>query len=69
VVTAGQVFGDLLMFASYRARHRGEEPTSYLRIGGDVLSFRRPLAGFHALVGAVAWFGMFAICIVATVAG
>ncbi|CAG7602432.1 hypothetical protein ACFPZL_00260 [Leucobacter soli] len=67
VITVGQVFGDLLMFASHRARHPGAH-SSYLGIGGEVLSFRRPLPAFHALVGAVGWFGMLAICIIATVA-
>jgi hypothetical protein len=36
-------------------------------VSGDALSFRRPAASLHALVGAAAWFGMLAICILATV--
>lgn len=69
VLTVGQVFGDLLMFASYRARNPGTLRPHYLAVGGDVLSFRRPVPALHALVGALAWFGMLAICIVATVVG
>lgn len=68
ILTAGQVVGDLLMFASYRARHPEIVKLKYLSAGGDVLSFRRPNAGFHATFGAIAWFGMLAICIYATVA-
>lgn len=63
MLTAGQVLGDLLMFASHRARHPGAERQSYLRIGGEVLSFKRPRAALHAWFGAVAWFGMLAICV------
>lgn len=69
VITAGQVFGDLLMFASYRIRHPGAAKPGYRAVAGDVLSFRRRAPAFHAVVGAVAWFGMLAICIVATVTG
>lgn len=67
VITAGQVLGDLLMFASYRARHPGAVRADYRAVSGDVLSFRRPVPALHALVGALAWFGMLAICIAATV--
>lgn len=67
VLTAGQVFGDLLMFVSHRARHPDRVAPSYLQVGGDVLSFKRPAAALHAIFGAVAWFGMLAICIIATV--
>lgn len=67
VITVGQLFGDLLMFASYRARHPGALKPGYRAVSGDALSFRRPAASFHALVGAAAWFGMLAICILATV--
>ncbi|WP_449282855.1 hypothetical protein [Leucobacter sp.] len=69
VITAGQVLGDLLMFASHRARHPGAAEAGYRAVSGDVLSFRRPVPALHALVGALAWFGMLAICVVATVAG
>ncbi|MFT4295108.1 MAG: hypothetical protein QM582_06820 [Micropruina sp.] len=69
VLTVGQVFGDLLMFVSYRARYPGTARPHYLAVGGDVLSFRRPAPALHALVGALAWFSMLAICIAATVAG
>jgi len=69
IITLGQVFGDLLMFASYRARRPGVAQPGYLAVGGDVLSFRRPVPAMHALVGALAWFGMLAICIAATVIG
>lgn len=68
VLTAGQVFGDLLMFASYRARNPGATRPHYLAVGGDVLSFRRPVPALHALVGALAWFSMLAICLFSTVA-
>jgi len=68
IITAGQVVGDLLMFASYRARHPDDPRPRYLTAGGDVLSFRRPVPALHALVGAIAWFGMLAICIAATAA-
>jgi hypothetical protein len=67
VISAGQVLGDLLMFASYRARRPGAAEAGYRAVSGDVLSFRRPVPALHALFGAVAWFGMLAICIVATV--
>lgn len=66
-ITVGQVFGDLLMFASYRARNPGALKPGYRAVSGDALSFKRPAASFHALVGAAAWFGMLAICILATV--
>ncbi|MFT4215691.1 MAG: hypothetical protein QM619_00665 [Micropruina sp.] len=62
----GQLFGDLLMFASYRARYPGIVRPGYRAVSGDVLSFRRPVPALHALVGATGWFGMLAICIVAT---
>lgn len=68
LITIGQVFGDLLLFALYRARHPDRPHTSYLSIGGDVLSLRRPHAGFHALFGAIAWFGMLGICVYASIA-
>ncbi len=68
VLTAGQVFGDLLMFASYRARRPGAVRPHYLAVGSDVLSFRRPAPALHALVGALAWFSMLAICLYSTVA-
>ncbi len=67
LITAGQVFGDLLMFASYRARHPGATESGYRAVSGDVLRFARPVAALHAVIGAVAWFGMLAICIVATI--
>lgn len=67
VLTIGQVFGDLLMFASYRSRYPGTGKAKYLAVGGDVLSFRRRAPGFHALCGALAWFGMLAICVYASV--
>lgn len=66
VITVGQVFGDLLMFASYRARHPEVAKPGYQAVSGDVLGFARPVAAFHALVGALAWFGMLAICIIAS---
>ncbi|ALJ18460.1 hypothetical protein [Microbacterium sp. No. 7] len=67
IITVGQVFGDLLMFASYRARHPGTTRPGYRAVSGDVLGFRRPAAALHALVGAIAWFGMLGICILASV--
>lgn len=66
ILTAGQVFGDLLMFASYRARHPDRTERRYFAIGGEVLSFARPAAALHALIGAIAWFGMLALSIYAT---
>lgn len=68
ILTAGQVVGDMLMFASYRARQPGVGKLRYLSAGGDVLSFRRKSAGFHAACGAVAWFGMLALCVYVSVA-
>lgn len=68
VITIGQVFGDLLMFASYRARHRDAARPGYRTVAADVLSFRRPVPALHALVGALAWFGMLGTCIAATAA-
>lgn len=69
VLTAGQVVGDLLMLVSYRARNPTVERIRYLAVGGEVLSFKRVAPAFHALIGAIAWFGMLAICIFATVTG
>ncbi|MFT3873606.1 MAG: hypothetical protein QM714_13335 [Nocardioides sp.] len=66
VITVGQVFGDLLMFASYRARHPAAAGSNYRAVSGDVLSFRRPVPALHALTGALAWFGMLGICLLAT---
>lgn len=68
VITVGQVFGDLLMFASYRARHRTEKTGSYLAVAKDVLGFTRPIPALHAIVGALGWFSMLAVCILATLA-
>lgn len=66
VITVGQVFGDLLMFASYRIRHPGVIKPSYRDVSSDALNFRRPVRALHAVIGAIAWFGMLAICIAAT---
>ena len=66
VITAGQVFGDLLMFASYRARHRVTTVGSYAAVAKDVLGFTRPVPALHAIVGALGWFSMLAVCILAT---
>lgn len=63
VITAGQVFGDLLMFASYRARHRVAQVRSYTAVAKDVLGFSRPLPALHAIIGALGWFAMLATCI------
>lgn len=68
VITVGQVLGDLLMFASHRARHPGVERPGYRAVAADVLSFRRRAPALHATVGALAWFGMLALCIAASVA-
>lgn len=38
-ITVGQVFGDLLMFSSYRARHRVPKAGSYVAVAKDVFSF------------------------------
>lgn len=69
VITAGQVFGDLLMYASFRARHPDARGFGYLTPAGDALSFRRPAASLHAIVGALGWFSMLAVCILATIGG
>lgn len=66
ILTLGQVFGDLLMFASFRSRNSNNSQLKYLSVARDVLGFKRPVPGFHALIGAVSWFGMLAICIIAT---
>lgn len=63
ILTAGQVLGDLLMLASRRARHPGEAG-GYRAAAADVLGFRRPVPALHAIVGAVAWFGMLGLCFV-----
>lgn len=63
IITAGQVFGDLLMFASYRARHRIARVGSYAAVAKDVLGFSRPVPALHAIVGALGWFTMLATCI------
>lgn len=65
VITVGQVFGDLLMFASYRARHRVVKVGSYVAVAKDVLGFTRPVPALHAIVGALGWFTMLAVCILA----
>ncbi len=63
IITAGQVFGDLLMFASYRARHRVAQVGSYAAAAKDVLGFSRPVPALHAIVGALGWFTMLTTCI------
>lgn len=68
VITAGQVFGDLLMFASYRARNHVAKVGSYVAVARDVLGFSRPVAALHATVGALGWFTMLAVCIWVTLA-
>ncbi|MGO1835538.1 hypothetical membrane protein [Actinomycetales bacterium JB111] len=68
VITAGQVVGDLLMFASYRARRRVDRVGSYLAAAGELLRFSRPIPALHALIGAVGWFGMLLACLLATLA-
>lgn len=66
VITAGQVFGDLLMLASHRLRHRNEGGLRYRDAAKDVLGFSRPVVALHAIIGALGWFTMIAVCIVAT---
>ncbi|BDZ38014.1 hypothetical protein [Microbacterium suwonense] len=66
VITAGQVFGDLLMFASYRARHRIAKAGSYIAVAKDVLGFTRPVPALHAIIGALGWLAMLVVCILAT---
>lgn len=66
VITAGQVFGDLLMFASYRARHRIAAVGSYAAVAKDVLGFTRPVPALHAILGALGWVTMPIVCILAT---
>ncbi len=67
VITVGQVFGDLLMFASYRARRRVEGAVPYRAVARDVLGFSRPVAALHAVIGATGYFAMLAACIWASV--
>lgn len=66
VITTGQVVGDMLMFASYRARHRVIRAPDYPAVAKDVLGFSRPAPALHAIVGALGWFTMLAACILAT---
>lgn len=68
VITTGQVFGDFLMFASYRARHRVAKVGNYATVAKDVLGFKRPIPALHAIVGALGWFSMLAVCVVASLA-
>lgn len=72
VIFVAMVFGDRLMFASYKARNPGSVRagynSSYFTVAGDVLSFRRPPAALHAIVGAFVFFGMLVACVLATVA-
>lgn len=63
VITAGQVVGDLLMFASYRERHRRAEAVSYRAVAKDVLGFTRPVPAIHAITGALGWFTMLTVCV------
>lgn len=71
VIFIAMVLGDRLMFSSYKARHPGNARagynSSYFTVAGDVLSFRRPPAALHAIVGAFLFFGMLAACIWAAV--
>lgn len=62
VITAGQVLGDLLMFASHRARRGVRGKASYRAVARDVLGFSRPAPALHAILGALGWFGMLAAC-------
>jgi len=66
IITAGQVAGELLAYARFHARHPDVTRPGYLQVVGD--GMKLPVPAFHAWVGAVGWFGMLAICIVATVA-
>lgn len=67
VITAGQVLGDLLMFASYRARHGIDSAAgNYVAVAKDVLGFSRPVPALHAIVGALGWFTMLGVCVFAT---
>lgn len=69
VLTAGQVFGDLLMFA-FVPRLEPRRYTAAL-LGSGRRRGRLPAApapALHALVGALAWFSMLAICLFSTVA-
>lgn len=63
VITVGQIFGDLLMFASYRVRHRIARADSYLAVAKDVLGFTRPVPALHAIIGALGWFSMLTVCL------
>lgn len=63
IITAGQTFGDLLMFASYRARRNVTRVSNYVVVAKDLLSFSRPVPALHAIVGALGWFGMIAVCV------
>lgn len=66
VLTLGQGVGDVLMFASHRARHRTSGKVAYLQVALDVLRFRRPAAALHAIIGASAYFLMLVTCVLAS---
>jgi len=66
VITVGQVLGDTLMLTSHRARHP-QQPSGYGAAAAATLSFERPTSALHAILGAVAWFGMLGICIAISV--
>ena len=67
VITIGQVFGDLLMFASYRARSGETRKTGYGAVVTELLGFKRPLAVLHAVIGALAYFALLVTAIAATI--
>jgi hypothetical protein len=67
VITVGQVFGDLLMFASCRARSGETGKIRYGSVGAEVLGFKRPAAALHAAVGALGWFTLLATAVLASI--
>jgi len=67
VITVGQVFGDVLMFASYRARSGVTGKVAYGAAAKDVMGFKRPFATLHATAAALGYFLLLATAIWASI--
>jgi hypothetical protein len=67
VITPGMVFGDLLMFASYRAGSGDTGRIAYGAVAAKLIRFQRPVAALHAIVGALGYFTMLVTAIWAIV--
>ncbi len=67
-ITLGQVFGDLLMFASYRARSGETGKVGYFAVAAELFRSRRPVAALHAIVAAVGYFTMLVTAVWASIA-